>query len=84
MTTTWNKIFRWLYWHGLVKCKHDWVPARQFYREHNGQDNEYLDPTPMKHYEGYQAAPYVCRKCYDTKVEAEKIGEPDKKMFTWR
>lgn len=80
----WSKIYRWLYWHRIIKCKHDWVPARQFYKEYEGKDYEFLEPTPMEHHPEYQSAPYVCRKCYDSIVVAEKIGDPDKKLFIWR
>ena len=80
----WNKVKRWFWRHGIFKCKHDWVPARQFYKEYKGEDYEFLEPTPMKYHSEYQSAAYVCRKCYESMVVAEKIGEPDKKLFIWR
>ena len=79
-----NKIQRWFWRHGIIKCKHDWVPARQFYKEYDGKDYEFLEPSPMKHHPEYQSTPYVCRKCYESIVVAEKIDEPDKKLFIWR
>ena len=71
----WSKAKRWLYRHGIIKCKHDWVPAREFYREYDGQDYEYLDPSPMKNHPGYQAAPYICRKCHEGTVAIERIED---------
>jgi hypothetical protein len=71
----WSRIKRWLYWHGLAKCKHDWVPARQFYLEYEGKDHEYLEPKPMKDGTEYQVAPYVCRKCYDHYIAIEQIED---------
>lgn len=73
MTTTWNKIKRWFWRKGIIKCNHDWVPAREFYKEYDGKDYEFLDPTPMKYYPGHQAAAYVCKKCYDSCVMIEEI-----------
>ena len=69
----WSKAKRWLYRHGIIKCKHEWIPAREFYKDYNGQDCEYLEPTPMKYHSGYQASPYVCKKCYDSCVMIEEI-----------
>ena len=69
----WNKIYRWLYWHRIIKCKHDWVPARQFYQEYEGKDYEFLEPSPMKYHPEYQSAPYICRKCHDSCVMIEEI-----------
>jgi hypothetical protein len=79
-----NKIQRWFWRHGIIKCKHEWVPARQFYKEYEGKDYEFLEPSPMEHCPEYQSAAYVCRKCYESIVVAEKIGEPNKKLFIWR
>ena len=71
----WSRVKRWLYWHGLAKCKHDWVPARQFYLEYEGKDHEYLRPIPKTDMPGYQCAAYVCRKCYDHYTTIEKIKD---------
>ena len=71
----WSKVKRWLRRKGIIKCKHDWVPAREFYRWYKGQDYEYLEPTPMKYHPGYQAAAYICKKCYEDCVVIEKIDE---------
>ena len=79
MIIMWNKIKRWFWRKGIIKCKHDWVPAREFYKWYNGHDCEFLEPTPMKYHPGYQAAPYVCKKCYDSCVMIEEI-ETGKQM----
>lgn len=76
----WSKIKRWFWRHGIVKCKHDWVQAREFYREYEGKDHEYLEPTPMKYHPGYQANAYVCRKCYDYITTIEKIEDGDNSL----
>jgi hypothetical protein len=69
----WSKIKRWFWRHGIIKCKHEWVPAREFYREYDGEDHDYLEPKPMKHNPAYKAAAYVCRKCYETYIAIEEI-----------
>ena len=71
----WSKAKRWLCRKGIIKCKHDWVPAREFYKWYEGQDYEHLEPAPMKYHSGYQAAAYICKKCYESCVVIEKINE---------
>ena len=69
----WNRIKRWLYRKGIIKCKHNWVPAREFYKEYSGEDYDFLDPSPMDHHPEYQAVPYVCKKCNESCVMIEEI-----------
>ena len=69
----WNRIKRWFWRKGIIKCKHDWIPAREFYKEYSGEDYDFLDPSPMKYHPGYQAVPYVCKKCYDRCIMIEEI-----------
>ena len=69
----WNRIKWWLTEKRRRHCKHDWVPARQFYREYKGEDCDYLEPTPMKYHPDFKASPYVCRKCHDSCVMIEEI-----------
>lgn len=71
----WNKIKRWFWRKGIIKCKHDWVQAREFYKWYDGKDYDYLEPTPMKYHPGYQSNVYVCRKCYDYITTIEKIED---------
>lgn len=71
----WSKVKRWLWRHGILKCKHEWVPAREFYEEYDGKERPELEPKPMKHHSGYRSAAYVCRKCYDYYLSIEKIED---------
>lgn len=48
-------------------CKHDYIPARQFYQEYEGIDHPKLAPKPMG--KDWKAEAYVCRKCYDYFVQ---------------
>jgi hypothetical protein len=76
----WNKIKRWLWRKGIIKCKHEWVPAREFYAEWEGKDHENLKPKPMKYRSGYQTNAYVCRKCYDYYLTIEKVEDGDNSL----
>ena len=69
----WNNFKRWLYRKGIVKCKHEWIPARDFYKWYEGRDYEFLEAAPMDHHPGYQVVPYVCKKCYESCVMIEEI-----------
>lgn len=74
----WNRLKTWLRRHGLTRCRHDWVQAREFFREYEGRDYGYLDPMPMRHHPDWQANAYVCRKCHETRVAVEKIADGQK------
>jgi len=65
-------------WRHIFPCKHDWVQGREFYKEYEGKDYEFLGPSPMKYHPGYQANIYVCRKCHETYVAIEKIDNGEK------
>ena len=76
----WSKAKRWLYRRGIIKCKHEWIPAREFYQERDGQEHENLEPRMMKDSTKYRVAAYVCKKCYDYYFAIEEIEDGDNSL----
>jgi len=64
----------------LFPCKHEWVQAAEFWHNKTGENYDYLLPSPMEHYSGYQSNCYICKKCFEEIITIEKIENANKQI----